>query len=90
MMAGLRGAHNVVGFRKKSGSHRVELRCRAVGELLRREAFAFRGPLQLLAMLIHSGDEQDIRAVKPLEAGNRVGGDPLIGMTDVGRAIGVG
>src|SRR5580704_15056196 len=41
-------------------------------------------------MLIHPGDEQDIEAVEPLEAGNRIGRDPLIGMSDMRRAIGVG
>ena len=29
-------------------------------------------------------------AVEPLEAGNRIGRDPLIGMADMRRAIGVG
>ena len=49
-----------------------------------------RRPLHLLAMFIHSGHEQDIRTVKPLEAGDRIGGDALIGMADMGRAIGIG
>src|SRR5580700_3738506 len=41
-------------------------------------------------MFIHPGDEQDIEAVEPLEAGYRIGRDPLIGMSDMRRAIGVG
>jgi hypothetical protein len=41
-------------------------------------------------MFVHPGDEQDIEAVKPLEAGNRIVRDPLVGMSDMRRAIGVG
>ena len=90
MVAGLRGAHDVAGVGQKSGAHRGEFRRGAVGELLRGQAFGGRSPLHLLAVLIHPGDEQDIEAVEPLEAGNRIGGDPLIGMSDMRRAIGVG
>ena len=59
-VAGLRGAHDVVGCGEKSGAHRGELRRGAVGELLRGEAFARGSPLHLLAMFVHAGDEQDI------------------------------
>src|SRR5450631_818344 len=90
MVASLRGAHDIVRPRPKSGSHFVELRRRAVGELLRRQAFAVRRPLHFLAMFIHSGNEQHFSAVKPLQAGDRIGGDTLIGMADMRRAISVG
>jgi len=62
------------------------LRRGAVGELLRGKAFSGRGPLHLLAMFIHPGDEQDIEAVEPLETRDRIGRDPLIGMSDMRRA----
>ena len=66
------------------------MRSGAVGERLRRDPFLLGRALHLLPMLVHAGDEQDIMAIEPLPAGESVGGDPLIGVTDVGRAIRIG
>ena len=86
----MRGAHDVVRTRRSAVAHRRELPCGAVGELLRGEARAGCRALHLLAMFVHPGDKQDIVPVEPLKAGNRIGRDPLIGMADMRRAIGVG
>ena len=62
----------------------------AVGQLARRDALA-RGRLQHLdAVLVGAGQEEDVVAVEPLEAGDRVGRDRLIGMADMRRAIRIG
>ena len=41
-------------------------------------------------MLVHAGDEQHVAPVEPAEAREGVGRDALVGMADMGRAIGVG
>ena len=57
---------------------------------MRREPFAGCRLLHLLTMLVHAGDEKHVIAVEPLEARNGIGGNPLIGVADVRRAIGIG
>ena len=71
-------------------AHRLELRGGAVGERLRRQPLARRGLLHLQAVLVHAGDEQRLAPVEPHEPLDRVGGDALIGVADVRRAVGVG
>ena len=83
-------AHDVVGPGVERRAHRLELRRRAVGELKRRHPFARRRLLHLLAVLVHAGEEQDVVAVEPFEPRDRIGRDPLIGMADMRRAIGIG
>ena len=90
MMAGLRRADDIVGRRFEREPHGGELRRGAIGQLLRRDPFPRRGLLHFLAMLVHAGHEQSVIAVEPFEAGDRIGGDPLIGMADMRRAIGIG
>src|SRR5579875_2741489 len=53
VVTGLRGAHHIIGACEKSSPHCVDLRCRAVCELLRRQAFLGCGSLHFLAMLVH-------------------------------------
>ena len=67
-----------------------KLRGGAVGEGARRNALALRGLLHLQAVLVHAGDEQHVRAVEPVEARDGVGRDPLVGVADMRRAVGVG
>ncbi len=86
-MARLRRADNVVGARVQRLAHALELRGGAVGELLWCEVFALGGALHFLAVLVHAGDEQHIKTVEPLPARERVDGDALIGVADMGRAI---
>ena len=89
-MARLGRSHDVVGARVEQVAHRRELRGGAVGEALRRQPLARRGLLHLQPVLVHAGDEQRVAAVEPHEALDRVGGDALVGVADVGRAVGVG
>ncbi len=42
------------------------------------------------AVLVGAGEEEDVVAVEPLEAGDGVGRDRLVGVADVGRAVGIG
>ena len=46
--------------------------------------------LHLQAVLVGAGEEEHVLAVEPLEARDRVGGDRLVGMADMGRPVGVG
>ena len=72
-------------------AHLFELRRRAIGQLQRRQFPPSCGRLlHFLAVLVHAGDEQHIVAVETLEARDDIGGDPLIGMPDMRRAIGIG
>ena len=82
-MARLGGAHHMVGAGVERGAHLVELRRVAVGQSLRREAFLRRGLLHLEAVLVRARDEEHVLAVEPLEAGDRVGGDALVGVADM-------
>src|SRR6516225_8695328 len=49
-----------------------------------------RGLLHLLAVLVGAGQEEDVEAVEPLEAGDRVGRDRLVGVPDMRRTVGIG
>ena len=60
-----------------------------VHQLLGRDAFLLRGLGDLHAVLVRSGQEEDVVPVQALEAGHRVGGDVLVGMADVRHTVGV-
>ena len=62
----------------------------AVDEGLRASRLPRRGLLHLEAVLVHAGDEQLSRPSSRMEALDRVGRDALVGVADMGRAIGVG
>ena len=70
--------------------HRLEQWHVAVEQLPRRQAFARGGLLNFLSMLVGSGEEKHVVTVEPHEAGDRVGGDRLVGVADMRRAVGVG
>ena len=86
----LRRAHDVVGARVERLAHRLELRGDAVDEGQRRHAFSRGGLLHFEAIFVHAGDEQRLAAVEPHEALDGVGGDALVGVADMRRAVGVG
>ncbi len=52
-----------------------------------RNAFGRRGFGDLQAVLVGAGQEPHVESVEPLEAGDRVGGDVLVGVTDVRRTV---
>ena len=62
----------------------------APGQLGGRNALGRGGLGHLQAVLVGAGQEAHVEAVEPLEPGDRVGGDVLVGVPDVRRAVGVG
>ena len=90
MVALLGGADECVVRAIHSLDHCLEARHIAFDQLARGEFLADRGLLHLLAVLVGSGEEEHVVAVEPHEAGDRIGGDRLVGVADVGRAIGIG
>ena len=69
---------------------RLEARGVAVGEFAHRHALLDRGLLHLQAVLVGAGQKEHVIAVEPLEAGDGVGRDRLVGVADVGYAVRVG
>ena len=70
--------------------HRLEARHVAVAQLAGGQALLGGGLLHLLAVLVGAGQEIDVVAVEPLEPGNGVGRDRLIGVADMRHAVRVG
>jgi hypothetical protein len=80
---------DVVGRRVEGGPQSCELSRGAVCELLRCQALTCGGLLHLLAVLVHARDEKNVITIEPLEPGDRVGRNALVGVTDVRGTIGV-
>ena len=55
---------------------------------LRRDALLDGRLLHLQAVLVGAGEEEHVLAVESLEARDRVGGDRLVGMTDMRGPLG--
>ena len=89
-MPRLGGADEIVVRAVERRRHLLESARVAVGELARREALARRRLLHLEAVLVGAGQEVHVLAVEPLEAGDRIGRQRLIGMADVRRPVGIG
>ena len=70
--------------------HGLEARHVAVEQLPRGQPLLGRGLLDFLAVLVGAGEEIDVVAVEPHEAGDGVGGDRLVGVADMRRAVRVG
>ncbi|MNL67288.1 hypothetical protein D3C87_1918550 [compost metagenome] len=60
-----------------------------VHEGLGRDAGGVRGLLDLVAVLVEAGQEEDLLAAQPVVAREGIGGDLLVGMADVGRRVAV-
>ena len=90
VVARLGGAHDVIGARIQRIAHLFELGGGTVGQLLGRDAVARGRLLHLLAMLVHAGDEQHIAPIEAHEALDGIGRDPLVGVADMRRTVGVG
>ena len=88
-MALLGGADEIIVGGVETLGHRLEFGGHLVGQLLCRDAARFGGLHHLLTVIIDAGEEMHLVAVVALEARNNVGGDQLIGMADMRRAIGI-
>ena len=89
-MALLGGADEIVVRALHALDHGLEARHVAVEQLARGQALLGAGLLDFLAVLVGAGKEIDVVAVEPHEARDGVGGDRLIGVADMRRAVRVG
>ncbi len=85
-----RRAQDVVGAGVQFVAHVLKLLRRAIGKGHGRQPFPGCRLLHLLTVLIHAGDEKNVIAIETLEPRNGIRGNPLIGVADVRRAIGIG
>ena len=90
VVARLGGADEVVVGQAERRDHLLEQRRIAVGQLARRELLPGGRLAHLRAVLVGAGQEIDVAAVEPLEAGDRVRGQRLVGVADVRRTVRVG
>ncbi len=70
--------------------HRLETPGVARRKVLDGQPFRLRGLHHLQAVLVGAGQEEHVLAVEALEARQRVGGDRLIGVTDMRLAVRIG
>ena len=61
-----------------------------VDQFARRQLLLGRGLQHLDAVLVGAGEKEHVIAVEPHEAGDRIGGDDLIGVADMRRAVRIG
>ena len=87
VVALFRGMDEVVVRALQPLDHLLEQRHVAVAQLARGQPQLGRGLLHLLAVLVGAGEEKDVEAVQPMEAGDGVGRDRLVGVADVRRAV---
>ena len=67
--------------------HRLEARHVAIEQLSRCQPLVGRGLLDLLAVLVGTGQEIDVVAIEPHKAGDGIGGDGFIGVADMRWAV---
>ena len=70
--------------------HGLEARHVAFDQLRRGELLLRRSLQHFDAVLVGTGDEEHVVAVEPHETRDGIGRDRLVGMADMGRAIGIG
>jgi hypothetical protein len=88
-MARLGRADEIVVGAIEPRHHVLEAGGVAVSQLAGAEPLRARRLQHLDAVLVGAGQKEDVVAVQPLEAGNGIGRDRLIGMADMGRAVGI-
>ena len=88
-MARLGGTDKVVGVDVEAFPEVAELGRVLVAELLWRLPGGFGRFLDLLAVLVGAGEQMDLGAADALGAGQHVGGDGRVGVTDVGGGVDV-
>ena len=89
-MARLGGADEIVVRAIEPFHHGLEARHVALDQLARRQVFLGRRLQHLDAVLVGAGEKEHVMAVEPHEAGDGVGGDRLIGVADMRRAVRIG
>jgi hypothetical protein len=90
MMALFGGADEYIVRAVEPFYHLLEARHVAFDQLRRSELLLRRGLQHFDAVLVGPGDEEHVIAVKPHEPGDCIGRDRLVGVADMGRAIGIG
>ena len=66
---------------------RHEFLCGLIDKFLDGDVFSLRGLLDLLAMLIHTGEKERRLSFQPMVSGDDIGKDLLIGMAEMRRGI---
>ena len=89
-MARFGGADEIVVRALEPFHHGLEARHVALDQLPRRQVLLGRRLQHLDAVLVGAGEEEHVAAVEPGKARDRVGGDRLIGVADMRRAVRVG
>ena len=87
VVAGLGGADEVVVGDVEQLPRVPEALDGLVGPLPRRDAVGLGRPLDLQAVLVGAGEEEDVVAEEPVPAGHRVGRHRRVGVPDVGRVV---
>ena len=87
MVARLGGADEIVVRALELFHHGLEARHVALDQLPRRQVLLGRRLQHFDAVLVGAGEKEHVAAVEPLKAGDGVGGDRLIGVADMRRAV---
>src|SRR5262249_20112002 len=90
MMARFGGADELVVRAVEPLHHLLEARHVAFDQLRWGELLLRRGLQHFNAVLVGAADEEHVVAVEPHETRECIGRDRLVGMADMGRAIGIG
>ena len=90
VMARLGGADEFVVGAIEPLHHGLEARHVALDQFARRHVLLRRRLQHLDAVLVGAGEEKYISPIKPHEAGDGVGGDGLVGVADMRRAVRIG
>ena len=86
-MARLGGADEIVVGAIEPLHHGLEARHVALDQFARRHVLLGRRLQHLDAVFVGAGEKEHVAAIEPHEAGNGVGGNGLVGVADMRRAV---
>src|SRR5690349_12357471 len=89
-MARFRGADKVIVRAVELFHHGLKARYVALHQLPRRQVFLRRGLQHLDAVLVGTGEKEDVAAVQPHKSRNRIRCDRLVSVPDMRRAVRIG